>query len=56
MKTVFELPGDAPQKYRLKSPWKDQGQTDAIEMVAGTNREIRLDAFEVLVFEATVAD
>ena len=50
---AFELPEDAPQKYRLQSPWRDQAEKEAIEMTAGTSRDIQLDPFEVLVLDAS---
>lgn len=50
---VFELPADAPSKYRLDSPWRNQAQTPAIEVVAGQSLDFELQPFEVLVFDAT---
>ena len=51
--TVFELPEGAPQNYRLKSPWRDDAQSGAIEVTAGRRHDFQLKPFEVLVFDAT---
>ena len=53
---VFELPEGAAQNYRLKSPWQDQAQLPAIEVIAGRIHEFKLQPFEVLVFDATPVD
>ncbi len=53
---VFELPEGAPSEYRLSSPWQDQAQSPAIEVVAGQTHDFKLQPFEVLVFDATPVD
>ena len=48
---AFELPGDAPKKYTLANPFKDQ-TVDVTELAAGTETIFKLQPFEVLVVEA----
>lgn len=48
---VFELPENAPQKYTVVSPFKDQ-TVDVTELRAGEKTRFRLQPFEVLVIEA----
>ncbi|HXE31535.1 MAG TPA: enterotoxin [Terriglobales bacterium] len=55
--TAFELPGHAPQRYVLRSPWKrdqwGQPQTNAaVELRAGAAHEFSLKPFEVLTLES----
>ncbi|MFH1719063.1 MAG: enterotoxin, partial [Planctomycetota bacterium] len=50
---AFELPKGAPQKYSLKSPWKDDASKAAIALSAGKEQTFELEPFEVLVFDAT---
>jgi len=50
---VFELPAGAPQKYSLKSPWKEDADRTAIVLSAGKEYTFELKPFEVLVFDAT---
>ncbi|MDD4870860.1 MAG: enterotoxin [Kiritimatiellae bacterium] len=49
---AFELPKDAPQKYLLKSPWKEDTGKATISVTAGQIHRFALKPFEVLVFEA----
>ncbi len=51
---AFELPKDAPQKYALRSPWKQDVDKPAIEVSAGRGHRLELKPFEVLVFDASV--
>ena len=49
---VFDLPVNAPRRYELQSPYKDQRlQNPTLE--AGKEQPVILDPFEVLVFDAT---
>lgn len=48
---AFELPPDAPETYRLISPWKD-AEGSLIEVRAGAPHRFELEPFEVLVFDA----
>ena len=49
----FELPGGAPQRYRMHSPWKQDAQHSAMSLTAGTPHTFQLQPFQVLVLEAT---
>jgi hypothetical protein len=49
---AFELPGGAPRRYSIKSPWKEDAGRDAIVLTAGKEHTFRIDPFEVLVFDA----
>jgi hypothetical protein len=49
--TVFELPARAPKRFALNSPYKDQ-RVQKLQLRAGQSQEIRLEPFEVLVFDA----
>jgi len=49
--TVFELPAGAATRYALTSPYADQ-RVRTLELTAGTSLTVRLEAFEVLVFDA----
>lgn len=53
---VFELPEHAPQRYTLKSPWRDQADKPAIQLTAGQPHEFELQPFDVLVWEATPSE
>ena len=46
---TFELPADAPQKYRLKAAYADQ-RVKELSLEAGKPEKITLEPFEVLVF------
>jgi hypothetical protein len=50
---ALELPTGAAVKYRLKSPWSDDAARPAIDVQCGQPRAIGLEAFQVLVFDAT---
>ena len=49
---AFELPKGAAEKYSLKSPWKENAESETIELSAGTEHTFELKPFEVLVFDA----
>jgi hypothetical protein len=49
--TVFELPAGAATSYGLRAPYADQ-RVQLLELNAGTPRQVTLDPFEVLVFDA----
>lgn len=53
---AFELPEGSPQKYRLKSPWKEDAGKPAIEVTAGREHRFELEPFGVLVFDASPVD
>ena len=50
---AFELPEGAAQKYKLKSPWKDDKNQPALTLEAGRVHTFRLQPFDVMVLEAT---
>lgn len=50
---AFELPDGAPQKYSLKSPWKQDLDKQTIVLSANEEYTFELKPFEVLVFDAT---
>ncbi len=52
--TAFELPAAAAKKYALSSPYKDQ-RVQSLTIEAGKPVTVRLEPFEVLVFDATPA-
>jgi hypothetical protein len=49
--TAFDLPDGAASAYLLSSPYKDQ-RVASLEIQSGVNQDIRLEPFEVLVFDA----
>ena len=49
---AFELPGDAPQRYSLRSPWKEDRDQPHVTLIAGATHTFDLQPFEVLVLEA----
>jgi len=49
---AFELPNGAAEKYSLKSPWKQDADSEAIVLSAGKKYTFELEPFEVLVFDA----
>jgi len=49
--TVFELPAGAAEHYALRSPYKDQ-RIQNVALQAGIPEAVRLEPFEVLVFDA----
>jgi len=52
VKDVFELPSDAPRRYRLESAWEENGKSSSITLQAGQPHKFELKPFKVLVFEA----
>jgi hypothetical protein len=50
--TVFELPAGAPRRFALSSPYRDQ-RIQNLLLEAGQPRNLRLEPFEVLVFDAS---
>jgi len=52
---TFELPPDAPTRFTARSPWKDQQDRPAVDLVAGQPHPFALRPFEVLTLEATPA-
>lgn len=52
VQTVFELPKDAPGKYRLTTPLRESDQPRPALHEAGRPQVIHLAPFETLVFEA----
>ncbi|MCK5269646.1 MAG: hypothetical protein KAJ46_02630 [Sedimentisphaerales bacterium] len=50
---AFELPEGAAQKYKLKSPWKDDKNQPVLTLEAGRVHTFRLQPFDVMVWEAT---
>ena len=48
---VFELPVGAPKRFALSSPYPDQ-RVQRLQLEAGQPTNIRLEPFEVLVFDA----
>jgi hypothetical protein len=49
---VFELPEGAPSKFALRAPYEDQ-RLQTLVLEAGKNAAIKLEPFEVLVFDAS---
>ncbi|MBN1396210.1 MAG: hypothetical protein JW959_14400 [Pirellulales bacterium] len=56
LEKAFELPPNAPRKYSLKSPWKEDAGRATISTAADGELPIRLRPFEVLVLEAAAND
>ncbi len=52
---LFELPADAPQKYRAVSPWKNNRTEAILSLTAGERHEFQLAPFEVMTLEAVPA-
>jgi hypothetical protein len=50
---AFELPPDAPGRYRAASPWKSDAGAPALTLEAGKAQEFRLAPFQVLNLECT---
>jgi hypothetical protein len=50
---AFELPPDAPGRYRVASPWKSHSRNLDSGVESGKPREFRLAPFEVLNIECT---
>jgi len=53
---AFELPKQAPQRYVLKSPWKEDAKKPTLELAAGEPHTFALQPFEVLTFDAVPAE
>jgi hypothetical protein len=53
---ALELPPDAPRRYLLKSPWKEDAARPAITVSVGQGHRFQLKPFEALVLEATSTD
>jgi N-acetyl-beta-hexosaminidase len=51
--TAFELPGNVPRQYALRSPWLDEAGRPAILASAGKPIVLSLAPFEVRVWDAT---
>ncbi len=49
---AFELPSDASQRYRLKQPWKNTGDSLEVTLESGQPHTFELEPFEALVLEA----
>lgn len=49
---AFELPGGAPTRYVLRSPWRQEADAAEVTIEAGRPHRFELDPFEVLVREA----
>ena len=52
LKTAFELPDGAAQRYALQSPWKQPGQSPKLTLQAGVPQTFKLAPFETVVLEA----
>ena len=50
-KKLFELPKGAPEKFTLRSPWKQDKSQPEIKVTASEARVFELKPFEVLVLE-----
>jgi hypothetical protein len=55
LRTAFELPPGAPERYRLASPWTEDAARPAEIIAATTPWRVALAPFEVRVLEATPA-
>jgi hypothetical protein len=55
LEEAFELPPDAPRKYRLESPGPAPGQSPGPEIIAGTPHTFSLDPFQTIVYDAAPA-
>lgn len=53
LREAFELPTDAPQTYRLASPWREDAGKPVLELTAEEPHRFELQPFEVRVLEAT---
>lgn len=52
---AFELPPDAPRRYRLARPWADEADRPVLTATAGQPLTVRLEPFEVVVWDAVPA-
>ena len=55
LRNVFELPPGAPERYSVRSPWKEAKDAGADWAWAGSTRSLPLDPFQVLTLEFTPA-
>jgi hypothetical protein len=53
--TAFELPAGVPRAYTLRSAWQSDQARPALTLTAGQPHTIKLQPFEVLVFDAQAA-
>ena len=51
LNTAWELPPEAPRKYSLKSPWKEDADKAAISVLADKDYRIDLRPFQVMILE-----
>jgi hypothetical protein len=49
---AFELPADAPSRYKAHSPWREDASQAAVELDAGHPHSFHLAPFQVLTLEA----
>ncbi len=56
LRTIWELPPEAPKTYVLKSPWPADASKPAFTVSTLRSRTLELAPFEVLVLEGTPAD
>jgi hypothetical protein len=52
LNTAFELPNGSADRYLLKSPWKQTGEEQTLELSARQSHNFNLRPFEVLTLEA----
>ena len=50
---AFELPAGAAREYSLKSPWKEDADSETIVLTAGKEHTFKIAPFDVLVLDAT---
>lgn len=53
---ALELPADAPRKYCLASPWKEDQGRPQLTLRADQRHEFKLEPFQAIVLEAKPAD
>jgi hypothetical protein len=51
IKNLFELPANAPDKFVMRSPWKEQNEEPMVTLASGQPHTFTLKPFEVLVLE-----
>ena len=49
---ALELPADAPQRFTLRSPWREDARAPAVNLRAGESHAFTLAAFEVRTLES----
>ena len=52
LRTAFDLPPGTPQRYKLRSPWKESADRPALTLQAGCSHAFELAPFEVQICEA----